>query len=151
MQTREEKIKAYMKEPLYPLPNGVNVIWHSDSILPFGVINFLKDTRTKPTDHLLKYGPFFATNHPIRELPQLLVKGCQTLAELEEKVYQEIWNGNATCFEKVLLRTALDGSVPSQELADAVQNQISTTIKTRTPREYFQSAGEYLVDLTVFP
>jgi hypothetical protein len=131
---------------IYPLPEGVHPIWHADFILPYGTINLVHDKRSPREGHLADIGPFFAINHSVREAPTILVNNCQTLTELEEKVYKKIWEGNSLCFEIVLTRTPLDGPVPSQGLVEAIQAQVKATIKTHTPREYFNSVGKYFIN-----
>jgi hypothetical protein len=133
------------------LPEGMQIIWQADFLMPYGLINFIYDARNPRQGRLADKGPFFATKQPITQPCQILVPSCQTLTELEREVYQRIWTGNAQCFREILMRTALDGPLPSQGLADAIRAQTRAITNTRTPREYFESVGKYFRNPIGFP
>jgi len=131
--------RVHQQETIYPLPKGVRVIFHAQSILPHGPVNFIHDPAG-----LTRHGPFFATSQPINKAPQILVDSSATLKELEDQTYQQVQQGNFGVVEKLMAGGA------SARLEEFALSQVSAGAGAKGAREYFQRVGAYFVSPTNF-
>lgn len=134
------------RELIYPLADGMHVIYAANSLLPWGPINFVHDQR--PENRRLKRfpdkGPFFSTNHPWNNMAQFMVFGCNSLEELEEMTYALIKGESFPIIEKVAFGSC------SNKLFERAIREVTDVAKARSARDYFLSVGSYFRPLSQY-